>query len=461
MMRACILNPGKRFGQIFPSRYQVKGAYRFIDNEAIDPKQLSQALWNAGARACIGLKVVYAVHDTTDVSYSHRPHSLEGAGPIGKQAPWGYGFYLHSSLALRPDGLALGFLHHELWARDPNDKGKKYSRHQRPIEEKESFKWIRGALESQAAWQRISGLVANSIRFIHIMDREGDVFEVMDAIMHSGHGLIIRAAQDRCLGEENIRLWSYMTSRPIGGRTTVRVRLRPNRNTQKVSSKRKTRKTSSNPNVGAPSSEPKVRDATCGIRWSSIILKPPRPCRQKPAIHLYAVYIQEINPPAGVDPVEWMLLTTEPVETFEDAMQIIGAYRLRWRIEDFHLILKSGCRIEKVQFRTRDRIERMLPFLMATALRVLTLRHVAETNPDAPSTEVFSPTETQALITYVCHHFNTQVSQLSVSEALFWIARIGGFLGRKCDGHPGVRTLWQGCRDFQLIATMYQAMKDT
>lgn len=434
IMRACLLHPGKRFGQMFPSKYQVKGAYRFMENDYIDPLPLSQSLWKTSAHECMGLETVFVVHDTTDLNFTSRRQSLQGAGPIGKQAPWGYGFYLHSSMAVREDGLPLGILYHHLWARDLKEKGKAQKRRQRAFEDKESFKWVRGSRASQLVLQQGGGLLAHPVRLIHIMDRESDVFPVLQDITASGNGLIIRAAQDRCLGAEDTRLWDFMRSCPVGGRITVPVRARADR---------------------------KPRMATCAVRWSSIVVNPPRSSKGKGVpLRLYAVWVREIDPPAGVAPLEWMLITTESVECLEEALQIIDAYRLRWRIEEFHLILKSGCRIEDLQFRTRERIERMLPFLLAPALRVLMLRYLADTQPDEPATQIFSPLETEALITYVRHYFEVSLSSLTVSEARYWIARIGGFLGRKCDGRPGVRTLWRGTQDFQLIVTMYQAMND-
>lgn len=265
------------------------------------------------------------------------------------------------------------------------------------------------------------------------MDREGDIFEVFEKAYELGHGVVVRAAWDRSVVGEEKHLWEAMRSRPVGGDYTIAVSAKPKQ---------------------------AARTARVEIRWGRVTLKPPQPrSKKKTPIAVYAVWVREPTPPDGAKPVEWMLLTTEPVDDFEDAMKIVWIYRCRWRVEELFLILKSGCRIEKGQFESRETIEKVLALYLLTALRILTLRYLAETQPDSSADQVLNEVEQNSLRIYVRQHFGHEIGHaMTVGEVQCWIGRIGGHLGRKRDGRPGVRTLWRGWRDFELLVSMFIAL---
>jgi len=425
----CIKNPGKCFGQIFGSSHEAKGAYRLIENPHFTSQDLFDPLEENGAKACLEREIVYAIQDTTKLDFSHR-HKVEGLGPMHTQAHPGQGMLLHSTIALNEQGTPLGYLGIQTWARDAKTMGKRNQRKILPIEEKESYKWIEGM---QKAQENLEAFPDKRPYVIHVMDREGDVFEVFEKAHELGHGLVVRAAWDRNVEGDDKHLWEAMENCALGGDFTLTVAAKPNQS---------------------------KRTARVEIRWKQVSLKPPQQRKKnKTPIAVYAVWVIEPNPPEGVKPIEWMLLTTEEVTNFEDAMRIVQIYRFRWRVEDMHLILKSGCRIEKGQFDSREAIEKILALYLISALRILTIRYLAETQPDCAADQVLNDTEQEALRVYVLHHFNHKLKKkITVGEVQMWIGRIGGHLGRKSDGRPGVRTLWRGWRDFEMIATMFIAM---
>jgi len=157
-------------------------------------------------------------------------------------------------------------------------------------------------------------------------------------------------------------------------------------------------------------------------------------------------------------PVEWILVTTLGIDTLKEVLEVVRIYTLRWRIEEYHLILKSGCKAEGLQFETATRLMRMLALLAAIALRLLVLTYQARMEPDRPCTEVLSDAEWRALVTAI--HKTPPPKKIrppTLKQAILWIGKLGGHVGRKSDGMPGVRTMWRGWQDLQLLTVMYQS----
>jgi hypothetical protein len=168
--------------------------------------------------------------------------------------------------------------------------------------------------------------------------------------------------------------------------------------------------------------------------------------------------VAEKNVPEGAEPLHWLLWTTEPAQTLEQALAVLAIYKLRWRIEDFHLVLKQGCRIEQLQFETAERLAKAVALYAPIAARILTLRDLTRLNPEAPCTEVLSDTQWGTLWVAINHcPVPPGTAPPSVRQATLWIGRLGGHLNRKSDGMPGVKTLWLGWRDLTLMMEVYQA----
>jgi hypothetical protein len=252
----------------------------------------------------------------------------QGLGPLENDKC--RGFLTHTSLAATPDSVPLGVLAQQSWVRDEQATGQRHQRHQRPIEEKESYKWLQGLAEST------QGLPAET-QAIVVSDRESDIFDYFVQPRADQVELLVRARHDRRLEQESHNLFLTLRRSPVRGKVTVEVGRRPGQ---------------------AP------RQAECQVYYKRVKLRPPK---NRPAawpklapVGLWAILIQEINPPADVEPLEWFLLTTLEITTFEQACQGIEYYSCRWVIERFHFVLKSGCQIEKRQLKFADRLMRFL-----------------------------------------------------------------------------------------------------
>jgi len=412
----------------------AKGAYRFIENNAVTADALIAPITDAAARDAAGRGAIIAVQDTTAVSFP-RARAATGLGPIN-DAPQGRGMLVHPVLALRPDGAPLGLLDLQRWCRDPDPTQDTAAKARRSIEDKESGKWLRGI---RAARQALDDNVPDEQRprLIHVCDREGDIHDVFELVAQDDDGAIIRSSQNRRVVTDDGRsalAYDAVAVAPLLGTEILKV---PRKHGQSR------------------------RQATVALRACPLTLRPPTPHRAgaqpRPAIPLWLVEVKELNASRGVkEPLRWLLWTTEPVTTRSVALEMVRLYKLRWKIEEFNLVLKSGCRVEDLQFQTAERLAKVLALYAPVAVRILQLRDWARIQPDAPCTLVLTDERWRALWTYI-HSKRPAPKQTppTIKQATLWIGRLGGHLGRKSDGMPGVRTLWRGWRDLDLLTTMF------
>ena len=383
------------------------------------------------AKACRELDTVLVVQDTSTLSYGGLK-STKGLGPVNDQAN-GRGMLLHSSLALRPDGRPMGLLHQELWSRKDEEYGSRHQRRERPIEQKESYKWVTGI---QQARERVAAERGSEQgpRLIHIMDREGDIHEVLETIADSADGAVLRFQHSRRIDDPCEYARPAVQAAPVLGQATVDV---PRTHTQKA------------------------RTACVEVRARPVEVIPnPRRDRRRQAFTMTVVEIREVAPPEGVAPLHWLLWTTEPATTLEQALEVVRLYSLRWRVEDMHLVLKSGCAIEKLQLEEADRLAKAVVLYSSIAVRIVQLRDWAREAPDTPCTELLLQGEWQALWTAI--HKQTPSAKEpvpTIRQAVLWIGRLGGHLNRKRDGMPGVKTLWRGWRDLLMLADLYVVLR--
>lgn len=414
--------PGESIPQGADDPAEAKGFYRFLENDRVDADALWWCVHASTATALDGLPQAVVLHDTTVLMFPHRP-ATTGLGTMNTQAR--EALLMHSALALRPDGHVLGLLHNAVWARPPKELGKAAERKHRSREDKESAKWSRGVAEA-AAW-RDRHSPATSL--VHVMDREGDIYEDLRELALGRDAAVIRCAQDRAVEGE------YGTVRP-------HMAVQPLMASRQVTVPRKAKQ--------------RARRATVEVRAARVTVRPPQHCSHLPPTTLGVVWVHEPDPPAGAEPLDWMLWTTLAVDTGAEAWAVVQLYRLRWRIEDFHLVLKSGCRIEDSQLKTAQRLEVLLAFYCAVAVRLLGLTHWARTAPEAACTEVLSDIEWRLLWS---HHHRLPVprghSPPTVREAVLMLGRLGGHLGRKSDRLPGVRCLWKAWTRFQTLVEGY------
>ncbi|MCK5924118.1 MAG: IS4 family transposase, partial [Methylococcales bacterium] len=320
---------------------------------------------------------VLAVQDTTFLNYTHFP-ATKGLGPIGTNAQKQHGIVMHNTLAVTPEGLPLGEIQQQLWVRpeveeEAEEAKPKAQKQVRPIEEKESYKWVESMCKIQAH-------IPENTEVVTVCDAESDVYELLAVAQTCQALFLIRAAQDRSLQEPATTLIRQCVLQ------------------EKVKANLKI-------TVAAKKQAP-ARTVTVAVRYRRVKLKPPQRAKglnfcpiPLPSVAVYAILVREINPPAGATPVEWLLLTNVPVNSIEDALERIDWYCQRWQVEIFHRILKSGCRIEHRRLNHFDRLRPCIALFTIIAWRIHWMTWLMRTQPDAPCTHILAESEWQALYT--------------------------------------------------------------
>ena len=415
------------------------GAYRFFQNKKVS----MDVILTAHTEATIGRikehRVVLAPQDTTTLNYSAHPLT-EDLGPINNIDDKAIGLLLHETLAFSEEGTPLGILDAQCWARDPEDKGKGQRRKELPIEQKESVKWLR-SFRKVAEVQKL----CPDTMLVSMGDRESDIYELFLEARKDPHGpkLLVRADKSRNRKVEQEFLWDFMARQEIAGVLKICIPRRGGR---------------------------KARKVWVDIRFSEVELSPPQRCPSYPSVRVWAVHVleqrdenddaeavkeEEKDKKTDNEPIEWMLLTTVPVGSFEDATKRVEWYSGRWGIEVYHRTLKSGCRIKDRQFGTADRLETCLGVDMVVAWRIYYLTMLGRETPDLPCTVFFKDVEWKALYCYIRKSPVLPEQPPSLGEAMRMVGRLGGHMGRKGDGPPGTQVLWRGLMHLYTATEMY------
>nr|WP_322657114.1 IS4 family transposase [Dendronalium sp. ChiSLP03b]MDZ8203444.1 IS4 family transposase [Dendronalium sp. ChiSLP03b] len=380
--------------------------------------------------------VVLCVGDTSFLDYGSIKAKTEGYGPIGKA---GNGLILHSALAIEPqNGQSMGLLWQKLWNREqkpkpPKDEtptqkkqrqaqARKEARN-RPFEQKESYKWVE-------AISTVESLVSHHTRVIHVFDREGDITEVFDRIRQLQHtGIIVRAAHNRSLDSNNERLWSKLEAQPIIFEQEIEL---------------------------PPTQKRTQRQTKLAIRFCAINLRTPYRFDNRDPLPVYAVYATEVDCPEGETPVEWMLLTTEVVADIEMASTILRWYSYRWRVEEYHKILKSGCQVEKYRL-AAEGMKTLIGFLSVIAVELLQLTYLHRTQPLAPAIEFLNPLELKILKA----KSPKPPKLLTLNWAVEASARLGDYLEHRNKTPIGIQVLWRGWLKLHDLCQGWQLAKET
>ena len=410
---------------------QAQAAYRFFANERIDPDDLLHPVVDATGDICRGLKTLLAVQDSSALNFSHL-HTTQGLGPLNDSAK-ARGLHMHTTLAVRDDGITLGILDQLFWKR-PEEGRSAPTRRQRAIEDKESYKWLLGVEAAEAAWEALP--LDQRPRLIHVMDREGDVHEVMQRITNSPHYAVIRCGQNRSVAGPVDKAFAASAATPVFAAVTIDL---PNAGQGKM-----------------PVIQP--RRVTLNLHKVQLTLSPnPNKHPHREPLTWTLIDALQVEPPSGSEPLHWRLWTNLPIATLDDILEVLRCYTLRWRVEEFHLTLKSGCRIEKLELEDAQRLIKAAILYSAIAVRIVALRDWARVQPNTPCTTVLTEDEWQPLwLRFSKTKLTAQTAPPTIEQAVRWIGRLGGHLGRKRDGMPGVRTLWRGFRDLTLLAAGYR-----
>jgi hypothetical protein len=426
----------------------TKGYYRLIDHpdeEAVNMEAILAPHRERTIRRMQGQRVVLCIQDGSTLDFSGLAQ-CEGLGVIGSNQTGAQtrGLQLHSTLAVTTQGLPIGVLRAQCDApvlRSPEET--RYS-YQIPIEEKETFCWIQGLRD-------LMNLAADmpQTRLVDVSDRESDIFELFEEWQgNSCVDLLVRAKNNRVLESESVKLFEAVAQSPLQGEIKVEIgrqSARPKR------SKREAR----------PKKE--ARTAILSLRYRQVKLAPPSYARHKEAIEIWVIHALEESPPAGVEAIEWFLLTTLSLECWEDAARCLSWYCLRWRIEDWHRVLKSGCRIEEAAHKTAERLTRSIAINLVIAWRIMLMTRLGREVPQLPAEVLFSDLEIKVLSAYAKKKRPKAPMLLGalmlLGDAVRLTARIGGYLGRANDPPPGDELMWNGYTQLQLLCEGF-ALRD-
>lgn len=413
--------PEASFPQACGTWAATKAAYRFISSEAVTPQAIRAAQHQAVIERARRESAVLVVQDSTQLDFSTQPQ-MQGLGPL--RAPSHLGVHVHSGFVVSTRGLPLGVLWQEVWARDAAQLGQSHQRKQRKPEDKESQKWLAGL-------QATSLALPNTVHYIMVGDREADFYPLLAQPRADNSDYVIRACYDRCIGEEAHKLYAALAQSAPLGEMTVDVARRKGE---------------------------LPRQATVQVRATSVTLQPSAYTKAYGPVQVQAVLAEETAPPEGVTPLHWVLLSSLPVEDFVQACTVLRYYTYRWLIERYHFVLKSGCRLERLQLETAVRLQVALALYSVVAWRLLWLCYQGRLQPEVSCVAYLQLYEWQALYCTIHNTPHPPASPPTLRQAVRWIAQLGGFLGRKGDGEPGVQTLWRGMQRLHDIAATWKLL---
>jgi len=401
------------------SRANAKAAYRMLKNENFNKESILSA-----HRDAVGIRgqgeVLLAIQDTMSVNYGTHAKTTG----MGYNCEQSLGVNVHSCIVQTPEGIPVGLLDQRVITREKNSTGEKTheEKRSRPIEEKESNRWLetlRTATEN----------APKQAKLVHIADREGDIYELYALAEEIGEDFIIRAVHDRLDVNKTHVLHELRTSHPMG-KTAVTV-------------------------PANHKSRTKEREAFLTIQYQCAEIRKPKIRRNDDelasTLRLTLIRLAEENSPEGVEPIEWLLMTNLEIKNADDALQAAEYYKQRWKIERFHFVLKSGCAIEKIQQRSVEGLELLILLYSIISIHIMQLTFLSRNAPETPCDLILSEAEWKTLHRTANRTRSDPVNPPSMEEAVRLIAKLGGHVGAKSDGPPGLKVVWIGLNKLFLL----------
>ena len=392
------------------TKYAAKAFYALLSNDKFSQEQLTETAQKATVERIIesGITEVLLPQDTSDTNLDGHKKTEN----LGYSSEHVRGVKIHSTLALTPEGTSLGLLTQQYETRETAKiELSKEKKSRRPIEEKESYRWLETAREALE-------LVPDNVKPIIICDREGDFYELYAEMLSLNASFVVRVTHDRDTVD--------------GNQSNQQLRRTAACGEVEISIPRDTR-------ANAPARTAKMEIAYCSVA----IAKPKRSGKEIPKqLVLNLVRITEIG--ESKEPIEWFLATNMSVENAEDAMKIVGYYVHRWKIERFHYILKSGCQVEKIQQRTYGRIQSMLLIYSVIAAFILAMTYFARSVPDAPCDVFLEEDEWKILYRLITRKPIPPDKPYSIKTAVEYLGELGCYKHSPSDGDYGVKSVWQG-----------------
>ena len=390
-------------------RSDAKAFYRLIGNEKFNAEELQASASASTFGRMSG--TVLLVQDTMDLNLNGHKKTKD----LGYSSEHVRGIKVHNCIALSPEGLSYGLVNQSYESRsEAKSTLTQAEKAARSIEEKESYRWIETLRNS-------TSIIPDDVHFITICDREGDFYELYAEAIELGEDFIIRVTHDRC-SDTDEKIMTKIRNTEAADTVTVKIP----RDSRKV----------------IPAREANLEVAYCEVT----IKKPPTVRNPEIASELTIklVRITERNPPAGQEPIEWILATSLPLTCVSDAMKVVEYYIQRWKIERFHYVLKSGMNAEKIQQRTYERIKPVLLIYSVIALFILTITYMGRVLPDAPCSLFLDEDEWKILYRVVHKTKQSPKVPYSIGEAVAYLGQLGGYKRAPSDGPPGLESIWNG-----------------
>jgi hypothetical protein len=429
------LSPDRSFPRAAPNQAALRAAYRFMNNDAVDADGILSPHRTQTAIRAAAVGQVLVLHDTTQFEFPGE-EDREGCGFI--RSAHDQGFLLHCALVVAGDKSRrpLGVVANRTWIRTVRKPKRRRGAETFKDAERESNRWWE---QVEQAEHRLGAASA-----IHVADREADAFPLLQKMTEAGFRFVVRMRQDRVVvdedNERNGHASAAIASAPWLVSMTIPLSRRPSRPM---------------PAVKQPAREERLANLT--VTATKLRLKAPiyMPAEQREAVEVNVVHAFEQGAPEGTEPVSWVLITTEPVETHGQVLAVLEAYRARWLIEEFFKALKTGCAIEKRQLESYDALVNALSLFMPIAWQILTLRNLHRTEPTAPAERVLSSSQIEVLRARLP---KLMPANPSVDDALRAVAHLGGHFIKKL---PGWQVLGRGMEDLLMLEEGWLLARDS
>lgn len=412
--------PGASIPQQNESWYDVKATYEFFKNNEVSLPTLQKALMTYGAKQVADETSVLVLHDISNISF----YDLQAKGLGYLDSKRGRGILSYSSIAATTDGLPLSLLYQHTWTRPMEELGKGAKRKQRRFEDKESYRWYEGIVQTNK-------LLGDSIHKIHIADRQADIYDVFFTAHEPNTDLLIRAGYSRKAADGS-PLWELVGKQPPSATITLDI-----------------------PDVTGK----KKQSVSAEVRYQQVkILRPLKSDNEYESVVLTAIEVKEL-PSADRKPedrIDWKLLTTIEVETATEALQCVKWYTFRWLIERFHYVLKSGTKIETLQLKQAESLQKAVTVYSMAAFRIMQLVYNSRHHPDLSCEVALTTSQWQVLFILIHKKRKAPSKPPTLQQAVDWIGRLGGHLGRKADGPPGLKTVWRGYHRLNDATQVYE-----
>jgi hypothetical protein len=417
--------PGTSIPQHNDSWSETKATYEWFKNEQVSIDKLEKAIQHYGAAQLAAQPSILVIHDISNISYN----DLKATGLGYLDNKQGRGVMCYTCLAATTTGLPLSLLYQHTWIRPLEEVGKSEERKKLAFEDKETYRWYE-------AMKEVNKLVDPPIHKLHIADREADVYDLFFHAFEPNTDFLVRARHNRSL-KEGTKLWDRIAQREVAAIITLEI-----------------------PDKKAPH---KKRELQAEVRYDQVEVKRPSTAKKDSpvSVSLTAIEVKEINSTvARKDLVHWKLLTTLSVTSLSEVLQCVKWYCMRWLIERFHYVLKSGTKIEELQLKSAQRLQKAIMVYSMAAFRVMQLVYEGRHHPQVSCELVL--TKAQWITLYMLIHKRDHIPEEppTLQQAVQWIGRLGGHLGRKSDGPPGLKTVWRGYQQLCAAATMYELINN-